>query len=225
MIISVIRTILLYIFIIIALRLMGKRQISDMQTSELVITLIISDISVIPMQDNSIPMLTGIVPMLVLISIEIFLSVIMLKSTGIRQLICGKPIVIIKDGVLLQSAMRKLRLSTEDLFAQLRMQQIFALDDIAYCIAETNGQISVLLKSQKQTLTLGDVKKDANNQPSVLQAVVVNDGILMENSIKICNLTKNDILQEISKSKIALKDIFIMTATTTGEYSIIKREI
>ncbi len=224
MIISVIRTILLYIFIIIAIRLMGKRQISDMQTSELVITLIISDIAVIPMQDNSIPMLTGIVPMLVLVAIEIFLSVIMLKSTGIRKIICGKPIVIIKNGVLLQSAMRKLRLSTEDLFAQLRMQQIFSLDDIDYCIAETNGQISILLKSQKQALTLGDVKKDADKQPSVLQAVVVNDGVLLEDSIKICNLTKNDIMQEVVKSKIALKDIFIMTATTTGEYSIIKRE-
>lgn len=224
MIISVIRTILLYIFIIIAIRLMGKRQISDMQTSELVITLIISDIAVIPMQDNSIPMLTGIVPMLVLVAIEIFLSVIMLKSTGIRKIICGKPIVIIKNGVLLQSAMRKLRLSTEDLFAQLRMQQIFSLDDIDYCIAETNGQISILLKSQKQALTLGDVKKDADKQPSVLQAVVVNDGVLLEDSIKICNLTKNDIMQEVIKSKVALKDIFIMTATTTGEYSIIKRE-
>lgn len=224
MIISVIRTILLYIFIIIAIRLMGKRQISDMQTSELVITLIISDIAVIPMQDNSIPMLTGIVPMLVLVAIEIFLSVIMLKSTGIRKIICGKPIVIIKNGVLLQSAMRKLRLSTEDLFAQLRMQQIFSLDDIDYCIAETNGQISILLKSQKQALTLGDVKKDADKQHSVLQAVVVNDGVLLKDSIKICNLTQNDIMREVAKSKIALKDIFIMTATTTGEYSIIKRE-
>lgn len=222
MLISVIRTLILYIFIVIALRIMGKRQLSDMQTSELVITLVISDIAAIPMQDNAIPMLSGIVPILVLMVLEIVLSIIMLKSPGIRSAVCGKPIIIIEKGKLLQSAMKKLRLSTEDLFAQLRLQEIFCIDDIDYCIAETNGQLSVLLKPAKQPLEAGSVKE--LNESGIIETVVINDGTFLENSMRICGISRKEAEDYTKQEGVPINDIFIMTATNRGDFRIITKE-
>ena len=125
MLISIIRTILLYAFVILAVRLMGKRQMSDMQPSELVITMIVSDIASIPMQNTSQPLLSGVIPVAILVALEITASIIMMKWSGFRSLVCGKPVIVIKDGRILQSAMKKLRLTTEDLIVRLREQCIF----------------------------------------------------------------------------------------------------
>lgn len=132
MFISLVRTIILYLAIIAAVRIMGKRQISQLQTSELVVTMLISDLAVIPMQDSGQPLFSGIIPIFVLIALEVFLSYVMLKSSKVRRAICGKPVVIIRDGQILQENMRELRLSIEDLFEQLRQKDVFALGDIAY---------------------------------------------------------------------------------------------
>ena len=221
MIISVLRTIFLYLFIVIVFRIMGKRQISDLQTSELVITLILSDIAAIPMENSAIPMINGLIPMLALVVMEIVFSVIMLKSQTFRTAVCGKPVIIIEKGKLSQRAMKKLRMSTEDLFAQLRMQEVFHLEDIDYCIAETNGQLSILLKSEKQPLTAGDMKKNNGNS---IEAVVVNDGVFLENSMSICGINQSTVEDYVKKSGVKLNDIFIMTATNTGKYKIIRKE-
>lgn len=125
MLISIIRTILLYAFVILAVRLMGKRQMSDMQPSELVITMIVSDIASIPMQNTSQPLLSGVIPVAILVALEITASIIMMKWSGFRSLVCGKPVIVIKDGRILQSAMKRLRLTTEDLSVRLRQQGIF----------------------------------------------------------------------------------------------------
>lgn len=144
MLISIIRTVLLYVFIILAVRIMGKRQISDMQTSELVITLVISDIAAIPMQNNNQPLLSGLVPILVLVSLEIIVSVIMLKSKKFRDVVCGHPVVIIKNGKILENQIKKLRISYEDLYSLLRQQEVFDVADVKYGIVETNGSVSLL---------------------------------------------------------------------------------
>ena len=128
MIISAIRTVLLYIIIIITVRLMGKRQISELQTSELVVTLLMSDIASIPMQNTDQSMLSGIIPILILLVCEIFISLLMLKHSGFRKLICGKPVIVINDGKVDQQAMKELRMSTEYLFEELRQNDIFKLN-------------------------------------------------------------------------------------------------
>ena len=137
MLISVIRTLILYAFIIVAIRLMGKRQISDMQPSELVVTLVVSDIASLPMQNTSQPLLSGVIPVMVLVALEILTSVIMMKSRRFRRLVCGNPVVVIEDGKLLQGQLRRLRMTTEDLFAQLRQQNIFSLADVQKLLADT----------------------------------------------------------------------------------------
>ncbi len=144
MLISLIRTILLYAFIILAVRIMGKRQISDMQTSELVITLVISDIAAIPMQNVEQPIVSGLLPIAVLVSLEIILSVIMLKSSKFRKIICGNPVIIISNGKILHNQLKKLRISYEDLYSLLRQQEVFDVNDVKHGIIETNGSLSLL---------------------------------------------------------------------------------
>ncbi len=144
MLISLLRTVLLYVFIILAVRIMGKRQLSDMQTSELVITLVISDIAAIPMQNAEQPLLSGLLPIMILVSLEIIVSIIMLKSRRFRKIICGNPVVIIKDGKILENQIKKLRITYEDLYSLLRQQEVFDVAQIKYGIVETNGSVSLL---------------------------------------------------------------------------------
>ncbi|MBQ2971437.1 MAG: DUF421 domain-containing protein [Ruminococcus sp.] len=150
MLILLLRTILIYAFIILAVRLMGKRQVSDMQTSELVITLIISDIAAIPMQGVEQPLLSGLLPIMVLVSLEIILSIFMMKSVKFRDIICGNPIVIIEDGKILEKQLRKLRISYEDLYSLLRQQEIFDISEIKIAIVETNGSVSLLKNKEEK---------------------------------------------------------------------------
>ena len=140
MIISILRTVILYVFIILAIRLMGKRQISDMQPSELVVTLVVSDIASLPMQNTSQPLLSGVIPVLVLVSLEIAASALMMKSRLFRRLICGNPVVVIEDGKLLQKQLKRLRMSAEDLFAQLRQQVIFSIDEVQTALWKRTAQ-------------------------------------------------------------------------------------
>ena len=146
MVITVLRTVLLYIVIIFAVRIMGKRQISDLQTSGLVVTLLISDIASIPMQNTDQTMLSGIIPIFVLLVCEIFVSLFMMKSNKFRKIICGKPVIVINNGEIDQKAMTDLRMSTEDLFEELRQKDVFDIQEVSFAIIETNGKMSILKK-------------------------------------------------------------------------------
>ena len=195
MLISIIRTILLYAFVILAVRLMGKRQMSDMQPSELVITMIVSDIASIPMQNTSQPLLSGVIPVAILVALEITASIIMMKWSGFRSLVCGKPVIVIKDGRILQSAMKKLRLTTEDLSVRLRQQGIFSIEDVQYCIVETNGEVSVLEKPEKR-----------------------------KPSLNLCEKEKGYVKNILQKKNIKQSNVFLMTLDALGNYNIIKKE-
>ncbi len=222
MIISAIRAFLLYIIIIFAVRMMGKRQISEMQTSELVITLLMSNIASIPMQDTEQSMLSGIIPIMVLLVCEILISYLMLKKSGIRRLICGKPVIVINDGTIDQQAMKELRISTEDLYEQLRQKDVFDISEVAYAILETNGQMSVFKKSMYSPLTVGDL--EIQKEDTVLQVTIVSDGEIAKSSLKVCGLGTNWLYETLKNENIALKDVFIMTADKYKNYSIIRKE-
>ncbi len=223
MIITIIRTVLLYASVIIAVRLMGKRQIGDMQPSELVITLIIADIASLPMEDVSRPMLSGLIPTLVLVSCEIILSVIMMKNSKFRKVVCGSPVMIIEDGKLLQDKMKSLRITVEDLCIQLRQLGVFALEDVQYCIAETNGKISVLQKPDKRNPTAEDLGIEIND--SGLEVVVISDGRFLDTSIRLCNTDAKNLNKILKKNKTTVEDVFIMTYNRSGKYNIIQKQI
>ena len=222
MIISVIRTILLYIVIILAIRIMGKRQIGELQTSELVVTLLISDIAAIPMQNTEQSLLSGIVPILILIVCEIIISFLMLKRAGFRRIICGKPIVIISDGKINQSEMHRLRMSTEDLSEELRQQGIFNIEDVGFAIVETNGKLSVLKKPEKDIPTAEELGIKTNDKG--LEVVVISDGDISKYSLKICGLNRDWLFDILKKENTELNDVFLMIANGQGEYKIIEKE-
>ena len=171
---------------------------SDMQPSELVITMIVSDIASIPMQNTSQPLLSGVIPVAILVALEITASIIMMKWSGFRSLVCGKPVIVIKDGRILQSAMKKLRLTTEDLSVRLRQQGIFSIEDVQYCIVETNGEVSVLEKPEKRKI--------------------------LENSLNLCEKEKGYVKNILQKKNIKQSNVFLMTLDALGNYNIIKKE-
>ena len=142
----IIRTLLIYIIVTFAVRLMGKRQVGDMQTSELVITMIISEIASLPLENPERPLITGIIPVLMLAAIEIIVSVIMMKSRKARGIICGHPIIIIRDGEIVEKEINRLRLSREDVYSLLRQQQYSDPSGVKFGIIEPNGSLSILKK-------------------------------------------------------------------------------
>ncbi|MGN1467987.1 MAG: DUF421 domain-containing protein [Ruminococcus sp.] len=222
MIISIIRTLILYVFVIFAVRVMGKRQISDLQPTELVITLIISDIAAIPMENSSQPLLSGVVPVLILVACEIFASLIMMKNSKFRKIICGSPVMVIEDGKILQDAMRKLRMTTEDLCIQLRQEDVFSLEDVEYCIVETNGKISVLQKPEKRTPNAQEL--GVTIEDTGIDAVVISDGVYLDNSMKLCGFTRKKIDNILTENNVRLDEVFIMTGNKTGQYNIIRMD-
>ena len=221
MIISLIRTFLLYLVIIFAVRLMGKRQISELQTSELVVTLLISDIASIPMQNTGQPLVSGLVPIFMLVAIEIILSVLMLKSGRFRKVICGRPIVVINDGKI-QNELRRLRMTTEDLFEDLRQNSIVSISDVAYAIVETNGKLSVIKKPGKESVTpdmLQLVVPDTG-----IETVVISDGVISETSAKLCKKSVAWVEGVLKGKNLTADQVFLMTANTAGDFQIIKKE-
>lgn len=221
MLISLLRTVIMYIVILAAVRVMGKRQISQLQTSELVVTLLISELAVMPIDKPEQPLSRGLVPMLALIVCEILVSLMMLKSGRFRRLICGKPIVVIEKGKILQKQMRKLRMSTEDLFEQLRQNGVFSLEEVAYAVIETNGMMSVARNPKDDALTPAQAGVKVKNEP--LEVVVISDGEISESSLKLCGRDRHWLLEALKANGIGLSDVFIMTARQNGKYRIIEK--
>lgn len=222
MLIAIVRTLILYIFIIAALRLMGKRQISDMQPSELVVTLVVSDIASLPMQNTSQPLLSGMIPVMVLVGLEILTSVLMMKSRTVRKLVCGNPVVVIEDGRLLQKQMKRLRMTNSDLMEQLRQQNVFSLNDVQYCIVETNGALSILEKPEKRVPNAEEAGVTVeDNKP---EAVVVSDGKLLKEGLSLCQKDERKVINILSENHIPINSVFLMTMDGSGAYRIIRKE-
>lgn len=221
MFISVIRTVILYTSILIAVRLMGKRQISELQTSELVVTMLISDIASIAVENTSKPLLGGIIPMTVLVVCEIILSAVMIKSPFLRKLISGSPIVVISKGKVVQHELKRLRMSVDELSEELRQQDVFSLNEVMYAIIETNGQMSILKKPEYDVPTVKDCKIIPDS--SGIEAVVISDGAISDFGVKLCGTSADKIKLILDKKKYRTKDVFIMTMNEQGKYTIIKR--
>lgn len=222
MIFIVFRTVIIYIVVTLAIRLMGKRQIGDMQPNELVITLLISEIAAIPLQDINQPVLLGIVAIFVLVFLEIIISILTMKIFKFRQLMSGKSAVIIKNGVIDQQTMRDVRMTVLDLIELLREKDVFDIKDVAFAVLEVNGSLSILKNSDAQTVTRKDMK--ISGKEEALQLPVITDGKIIKESLK--NLSMNyDKITSILKSKNkSPKNVFLMTINRNGDYTIIDKE-
>lgn len=221
MIISVLRAIILYLVVICAVKFMGKRQIAELETSELVITFMISDIASLPMQNSSQPLISGLIPIAVLVCLEIFISSFMLKNSKIRDITCGHSVIVINNGKINQKELNKMRVNIYDLFEQLRQMNVFSLSDVSYAIMESNGKLSVLKKSEKQPPDSSQLKIDVPK--ALLDFVVISNGEINDYSLSYCGLDHLWINNILKEKKVELKDIFLMTANEDKQFNIIKK--
>lgn len=221
MLTSLWRTLVMYAAILTSVRVMGKRQISQLQTSELVVTLLISELAVLPIQEHREALWNGLVPMVALVLCEITVSLLMLKSGKFREAVCGKPVLVIENGKIRQDQMKRLRLSTEDLFEQLRINGVFSLEEVAYAIIETNGTMSVFRRPQDDSLTPKQAGVKVKAEP--LEVVVVSDGAISRSSVDLCGKDDAWVREKVKSAGLSLTQVFLMTARKDGSFQIIPK--
>lgn len=212
----------MYLTVVCAIKFMGKRQIGELETSELVITFMISDIASLPMQNSDQPILSGLIPIGVLTCLEIFISWFMARNPRFRQFVCGKCVIVINNGKINQEELYKLRINAYDLCEQLRQMNVFSIDDVAYAIMETNGKLSVLKKSEKQPPDSATLK--VQTSPSNLDLAVVSNGKINNYCLSLCSLNESWLNNILKEKNISIDDVFLMTANKNKEVNIIKKE-
>lgn len=221
MLITLFRTIILYILVLITIRILGKRQVGELQPADLVLTILLSEILVIPMQDPEIPLIHTVIPVLLLIGFEIVISVISLKSLRFRTLLQGNSLIVICNGVVDQKQLQRLRFTIDDLLEALRKKDVFDITTVQYAIVETDGTLSVLLKPEHTVPAAGNLKVQLpdNGMPTV----IISDGKIVETDFKECNMTPEKMDKLIQKKHIVVKDVLLMTMDKNGNTHMIKK--
>lgn len=202
---------------------MGKRQLGELQPSEFVIAILISNIATLSIEDTDIPLTGAVVPIITLMSAEVILSFITLKSGKAQTIVTGNPVAIIRNGNIDQKSMRELRFSIEDLMSQLRINGVFDIEDVSFAIVETNGQLTVYLKPEVQPLT-PKTASDPKSSKSIPPSVLISDGVLCSKALTDCNLTKKWLEGVLKKENLSEKEVFLMTCDPCAKYHIVKKE-
>ena len=218
------RTILLYFILMVGLRLMGKRQIGELEPSELVLTLIISDLAAVPMQDFGIPLVNGVFPIVTLLCLSMLLSFFSLKSIRFRGLVCGYPTVIIRDGKILQQNMARNRFTVDELLEQLRGQGYSDLSDVKYAVLETSGQVSVLPYTKASPVT---PKVSAMDVPDdvTLPILLINDGRIMSENLSASGYDAAWLEKQLRERRLTSpRQVFFMTVDEAGAITCVAKE-
>lgn len=221
MLIVFIRAIILYILIIFSIRLMGKRQLGELAPSELVVTILVSNIATLPIEDINIPLVMGVIPILTLVCLDVLMSLVTLKYRSVRKLVSGSAKIIISDGRIDQAMLKKLRFSTDDVMESLRGLQIFDISQVQYAIVETTGKISAYLKDDYQTVTNERFShKSPQNPPTLL----IDNGVLIKGALGEIHKSQKWLEGILRQQKTKIGDIFYMSADKAGKYTLIKKE-
>ena len=223
MITAVIRTVILYLLIIVGIRLMGKRQIGQLEPSELLLSLLIADLAAVPMQDFGIPLLMGIIPILTLLCLSTILSVLTVKSIRFRALLCSRPSIVVQDGQILIKEMVKNRFTVDELMEELRVAGITDLSSVKYAVLETTGRISVLPKAEEKPVTMKDMKLPA--QDNGLPVILISDGRILSQNLQIRNLTEAWLKKQLRQRDVQdIRHVFLMTVDEKGHIYLAEKE-
>lgn len=210
-----VRTIILYILIIAGVRLMGKRQVGELEPSELVLSLLIADLASVPMQDLGIPLHTGVIPILTLLSMTMIFSVLTMKNVRFRRLMCGRPSVVIKNGRLDQREMGRNRLTVDELMEELRGQGYTDPSVVKYAILETNGRLSVLPFADQKTPTVQQLQLESRE--AGLPLVIISDGHLLRDNLKRRGLDLAWVDKRLAEHGCTdFRSVFLMTVDEAG---------
>lgn len=218
------RTVLLYGLLIAGLRLTGKRQIGQLEPIEFVLMMLLSDLASVPMQDFGLPLLQGVIPIITLLAISTLLSGISMRSIRFRSLVCGEPTLIIRDGVFQQAAMKRSRLTLDEVLEELRGQGIASLADVKYAVLETSGQLSVLLYADVQPVTPRQMGIQAQDDV-FLPVIIIDNGRLMAKNMEKLGLDDRWLKKQLKVHDVRrVQDVFLMTADRDGSVVLDKKE-
>ena len=222
MITSLLRTVILYFLIMTGLRLMGKRQIGELEPSELVLTMMISDLATVPMQDFGIPLLAGVIPILTLLSLSMLLSQLSLLSLRFRELMCGTPSILIRNGKLQQDAMRKNRYTLDELLEQLRGQGYVSVDEVRWAVLENSGQLSILPWARQRPPTAEEL--GLTPEEDELPFILINDGRIVRRNLARSGRNEAWLQKELRRTGHSAGEIFLLTVDGSGKVLCIPKE-
>lgn len=209
------RTLLVYIFLIIIMRLMGKRQIGELEVTDLVATLLLSEIASLPITDPNIPVLHAIVPMIVLLSLEVFSSYILIRTPKLKKLLSATPTILIKEGVLDQAALVSVRLSIEELMSEIRQQGFSNLAYVWYAILEKDGKLTILPRSRYAPPT--QELMNLTSPEESLMHLVYNGNVFNDAGLRLIGKDRVWLEKQMERRGVSLTDQFCVTANAKGE--------
>ena len=217
-----IRTVIIYFILIVTMRIMGKRQIGELELSELVTTLLLSEIATLPITERDIPVLFAIIPIITLLSLEVILSVILIKFPSLKNLLSPRPNIIIEKGKLKQKELSKLRISTDELVCELRRSGYTDISEVYYAISEGNGKLSIIPKAEYAQPTVSQLNLSVTENG--IFHIIISDGKLNRHGLNAVGLSVDEINILLDKNGYDVSDIFLLLADDSQNTNIIPKE-
>ena len=214
MLISYMRTLMLYLVLLATVRLLGKRQIGQMEASELVVAMLVADLASIPMQDVSIPLYSGLVPILTVLGAELILSSLCLRSIRLRKILCGKPVILIENGRILQQNLRRTRVTLDELAGHLREKDILDIRTVQYAILETNGNLSVFPYPSEVAPSASDLKIHPKSR--FLPVTIISDGHLLKDNLRLTGLDESWMRKILGDYRATIAGTWLLTVDKAG---------
>lgn len=211
-----VRTVILYFAILISMRIMGKRQLGEMEISEFIVAALIADLAATPLQDIGIPLLNGLVPIIIMFCFEIIIAGLNMRSVKLRKLTYGRPELIIRDGRIIREAMRKNRFTLDELMQELRAQGLTDTAQVEYAVLETNGQLSIILKSGDQPATASQIGVDGDDVSYA--HIIINEGRILDNNLKLLGRDRRWLAGELKRQNFKSADeVYVLTLSENGK--------
>ena len=209
LILSYIRTIILYLILIAVIRIMGKRQVGQMEPSEFVVTMLVANLASIPMQDGGIPLFSGLVPIVTVLGVELVLSALSMKNIRLRKLLCGKPVILIENGNILQKNLQKTRITLDELIGHLREKDVLDLRSVQYAILETNGNLSVFPYPKEKPASAKEAGIQVRKQS--LPVILISDGVLMDKNLAKADKDAAWVQRTLQEHQATLQETWLLT--------------
>ena len=222
-ILSYFRTIVLYLVLILVIRLMGKRQIGEMEASEFVVTMLVANLAAIPMQDSGIPLYSGLVPILTVLGVELILSCLIMKSVVFRKFLCGKPVILIDNGRVLQDNLRRTRVTLDELTGHLREKDVLDIQSVQYAILETDGNLSVFPFPKERPASAKDAGIQAKAQ--YLPVTVIEDGYLSRDNLRRAGKDESWLKKVLLEHSADREDTLLLTVDNADKVVFIRKEL
>ncbi len=222
MLFSFIRAVILYILLVAVIRLMGKRQVGQMEPSEFVVTMMVADFASIPLEGAEIPFLTGVIPVLTVLGMELVLSGLSMGSIWFRKFVCGKPVILIENGHILQNNLRRTRVTMDELTGHLREKDVLDLESVQYAILETNGNLSVFpyAKDAPASAEAAGIKVKEQHLP----ITVISDGKLQKENLPLTGKNEGWLKKELKKQKATMEETWLLTVDKAGKVFFCRKE-